>query len=90
MKIIVHRDDDLVSCLADAAKQRVMLTVIARQVNSAHLRICLGQRRDDFSAFVGTAVIDKEQLEGRDARLQDGANTAEGHQPYRALTRRSR
>src|SRR5579883_93583 len=74
LEIIVHGDDDLVSRLADTAKQGVMLTIIAGQVDSAHFGVELGQRRDDFPTLIGTSVIDKKDLKCRGARLQHIAN----------------
>ena len=38
LQIVIHRHDHIVFCRADAAEQRVMLAIVAHQIQTAHRR----------------------------------------------------
>ena len=47
LQIVIHRHDHIVFCRANAAEQRIMLAIIAHQIQSAHRR-----EREDSSEII--------------------------------------
>ena len=62
LEVIVHGDDHFVAGQADTAQGRVMLPVIAHQVDPAHAWILPCQRLNDLPALVRAVIIDQDHL----------------------------
>ena len=70
LQIVVERDDHVMARATDPGEQRVVLAVIAHQVDAAHPRVLSGQPADDVPAPVAAAVVDEDDLGARGLRAQ--------------------
>ena len=62
LHISVHRDDRIAVRMIDAAGQRKLMPVVAREKNRSDAGIPLAKRAQDLTAAVGGTVVDEEQL----------------------------
>ena len=62
LQIVVDRHDQLALRGADAAQQRVVLPVVARQLDASNPRVVLGERLDHRPRIVATAVFDEDDF----------------------------
>src|SRR5262245_58871556 len=63
LKIIVHGDNDVVARRANAAEQRIVLSVIPHQVYPDNTLMGLRQRLNDFPALVPAAIVYENDLD---------------------------
>src|SRR5260370_6875800 len=62
LKIVTDGDDDVVTGGPDAAQQRIVLAVIAHEVDGTNPAILPSHIGDDIPAAIGTAVVDQDEL----------------------------
>ena|SRR6266567_8168584 len=62
LQIVVHRDNYVVSCGPYAAQERIVLPVIAHEVDTGYPWVLALELADNFPAAVGAAVVDENQF----------------------------
>ena len=72
LQIVVERDDDFMTGCANAAKQGVVLTMVAAHANATHPRVVVGQSADRGPGIVTAAVFDKDDFKAGAASLEHG------------------
>ena len=76
LKVVVHGHEDGVPGGADSAEQRVVLAVVAHQVDGVNPRVLRGQAGDDVPTVVGAVVVDEDEFVIFGERGQDFAQAA--------------
>ena len=70
LKIVIHGDNDIESCLSNARDKRVVLTEVASKPNADNPFIPFGQLINALPSSLSTTVFDEDNLEGRS--IHDG------------------
>jgi len=70
LQVVIDGDDELVAGQADAAKQRVVLAVVAHEVNTPHPAVIARKALDHAPRAVAAAVVDDDQLIVSRGRVQ--------------------
>src|SRR5271154_813816 len=62
LQVVVHGDDHFISCSSDPTQERVMLAVIAHEVDAAYPCKLALKLADDGPTLVGAAVIHQNEF----------------------------
>ena len=72
LQVVVHRDHVVAGGVAQAAEVRVVLPVVAEQVDRAHVLVPFHGVAQDVPRVVGAAVVDEHDLVREALRLEEG------------------
>src|SRR3954462_11723094 len=70
LQIIVHCDNNVIVCRANATEQGVMLPVVAHKIDATHPWILACQVAHNIPATVTTTIINKDDFESVDERRE--------------------
>src|SRR4030095_645406 len=62
LEVIVHRHDDVKPCGPYSAQQRVVLPIVAHEIDTLYPRVSIAELLDDGPTRIPTAVIYKDHL----------------------------
>ncbi len=82
LEVVVHGDDDGVLGGADSAQQRVVLAVVAHQVDGVNPRVLRSEMSHDVPTVVGTVVVDEDEFVIFGESGQDFAQAADEFGQY--------